>query len=465
MELREPGAILLISCYELGHQPMGLAMPMAFLEQAGYRPFTLELPVEGWDAGRVRHARFAGISVPMHTALRLGVRAAERIRRENPRCHICFYGIYALLNAEYLLEHVADTVIGGEYEEPLLRLVQSMHQGKEDAIQGVGRRGEIPVPYLRRLSFPVPVRSTLPALRHYARLESSEAKLLAGYVEATRGCKHLCLHCPIPPVYHGRFFAVPQEVVLEDIRRLAEAGARHITFGDPDFLNGPTHSLRIVRTMRERFPHLTFDFTAKVEHLLKYRSLLREFAGLGCIFIVSAVESLSDTVLANLEKGHTRADVYEALRVVRGAGIVLRPSLLAFTPWTTLDDYIEMLGFVESEGLTECIDLIQYAVRLLIPPGSALLSRSAIHPYLGALAPETLSYSWRHPDARMDALHERVTVLVGQSVAEGAEDYLTFLRIKELALAVRDDRPAARVAQAPQAFSRKAPRLTEPWFC
>src|SRR5206468_6829843 len=142
-----------------------------------------------------------------------------------------------------------------------------------------------------------------------------------------------------------------------------------------DFLSGPTHSLRIVRTMRERFPHLTFDFTAKVEHLLKYRSLLREFAGLGCIFIVSAVESLSDTVLANLEKGHTRADVYEALRVVRGAGIVLRPSLLAFTPWTTLDDYIEMLEFVESEGLTECIDLIQYAVRLLIPPGSALLSR------------------------------------------------------------------------------------------
>jgi len=39
------------------------------------------------------------------------------------------------------------------------------------------------------------------------------------------------------------------------------AGATHITFGDPDFLNGPGHALKVVRAAHAEFPRLTFDFT------------------------------------------------------------------------------------------------------------------------------------------------------------------------------------------------------------
>ena len=93
--LQQPGAILLISCYELGHQPIGLAQPVGFLEQHGYAPFTLDLSVENFDTQRVEQARVVGISVPMHTALSLGCQVAERIRQTNPNAHICFYGLYA----------------------------------------------------------------------------------------------------------------------------------------------------------------------------------------------------------------------------------------------------------------------------------------------------------------------------------------------------------------------------------
>jgi len=117
--LQQPGAILLISCYELGHQPIGLAQPTGFLEQKGYAPFTLDLSVEDFDTQRVELAQVVGISVPMHTALSLGCQVAERIRHTNPNTHICFYGLYASLNAEFLLDHLADSVIGGEYEKPL----------------------------------------------------------------------------------------------------------------------------------------------------------------------------------------------------------------------------------------------------------------------------------------------------------------------------------------------------------
>jgi radical SAM superfamily enzyme YgiQ (UPF0313 family) len=465
VRLRQPGAILLIACYEMGHQPLGIASPLASLEGAGYAPAVLDIAVERLDAAKVARARFIGIAVPMHTALRLGMRLVERIRALNPTCHICCYGLYATLNAEYLLAHGVDSVIGGEYEAPLLALVDSLETGFDGAVLGVSRRGNIAGPFLQRVDLRVPSRSALPPLKIYAQLERDGDRSHVGYVEASRGCKHHCLHCPIPPVYGGRFFAVPQGLILEDIGRLVQSGAEHITFGDPDFLNGPTHALRVTRALHHEFPRLTFDFTTKIEHILKHRGLFPEFARLGCLFVVSAVESLSDTVLANLDKGHTRADVFEALALMRQAGIALRPSLVSFTPWTSLDDYIDVFDVVEQEGLIDHVDPVQYAVRLLIPPGSLLLQRPALQPFLGALDQAVFSYRWTHPDARMDELHRAATSLVETAVKRAADPGLTFEQLRALALAIRDSRePAAATCHLPLTRKR-SPRLSEPWFC
>src|SRR5262245_55344055 len=237
MSFRSSGSILLISCYELGHQPHGTALPLAFLERAGFAPAALDIAVEPFDADRVSRARLVGISVPMHTALRLGVRVAERVRELNPDATVCFYGLYAALNADYLLEHGADYCIGGEVEAPLVALVEALDDQSEIAnIDGIIGRGAPARPALRRLPFALPVRDALPPRERYARLEHKGRRHVVGYVEASRGCLHLCTHCPIPPVYGGRFFVIPEEVVLEDVRRQVRAGAEHITFGDPDFL-------------------------------------------------------------------------------------------------------------------------------------------------------------------------------------------------------------------------------------
>lgn len=457
--LRAPGAVLLVSCYELGHQPLGLAWPKAFLEQAGYAPDTMDLAVEPLDEAKVRKARLAGIAVPMHTALRLGVRVAERVRRVNPGCRIVFHGLYALLNADYLLQGLADAVLGGEAEGELVALARRLDAAAE--LVAVPR----PHAALQRLHFPLPSRAGLPALTRYVSLAHAGRLVPAGYVEASRGCLHKCLHCPIPSVYAGRFFVVPGEVVLEDIRRLIAAGAGHITFGDPDFLNGPRHSVRLVRALHQEFPDASYDFTAKVEHILEHRALFPEFAATGCLFVVSAVESLSDLVLANLEKGHTRADVAVALDIVRRAGITLRPSFVPFTPWATLDDYLDILDFVEGEGLIDQVDPVQYTIRLLIPPGSLLLSRPAILPFLGPLDRARLSYRWTHPDSRMDELQREVSALVAERARTGEDAAATFHRLRARA-AARAGNPLAGAAVRLPPPERPIPaRLTEPWFC
>jgi radical SAM superfamily enzyme YgiQ (UPF0313 family) len=363
------------------------------------------------------------------------------------------------------LATLADSIIGGEYEQPLVELASALDSASEAPVAGVARRAMPAPPYLQRIPFVPADYSALPSIERYCKLQRGNELLPAGYVEASRGCQHLCLHCPIPPVYNGRFFVVPKAVVRQQVRDLVEKGARHITFGDPDFLNGPRHSKELVEEIHEEFPGLTFDCTAKVAHLVKYPELLKAFARCGCIFIVSAVESLNDTVLNNLKKGHTRDDFFRALGYVRNCGIRLRPTFVSFTPWTTLSDYLEVLDTVEAEQLLDCVDPIQFAIRLLVPPGSPLLSERSMRPHLRGLLTDRYTWSWIHPDPRMDQLQREVSGLVERAAGVSEDPLRTFAGIRELASAAHEERPSDLTALTPPPFIVRPLRLTEPWFC
>ena len=484
-DLRRPGAVLLVSCYELGRQPQALASPLAFLERTGFRPAAIDLALDPLDKEKVARARFVGISVPMHTALRLGTRVARRIRTLNPHAFVCFYGHYAVLHAEPLLADLADAVLGGELEEKLVALVEAVEKG-EAGVAGTSvpapgsgasssarpavKLVDAPRPspaaaVLERLDFPVPSRSQLPGMQRYAHLLHLGRHVVAGQVEASRGCLHHCRHCPIPAVYGGKIFIVPVTTVLADCRYQVAAGAGHISFTDADFLNGPTHALRVARALHGEFPRVTFDFTAKVEHVLRHGAVVRELGQLGAIFMVSAVESLSDRVLTILDKGHTRADVSVALTILRQAGIAMRPSLLPFTPWSTRADFLDLLDFVEDEDLVDAIDPVQYTIRLLVPPGSLLLQRSEMQPFLEGFDAEALTYIWSHPDPAMDRLQKELAALVEQATSADEDPRLTFSRIRALVQPNREAQVHHATAGSLLRPHERPPRITEPWFC
>ncbi len=459
------GHILLISCYELGHQPIGLALPLAFLEDAGFKPDALDLALEPLEDEKIKKARLIAISVPMHTALRIGIDAARRIHKINTQCQIVFFGLYASLNTKWLLKEGSDFVIGGEYETPLLNLVKSLDQGQIDSVEGVSSRAHHSEPYLKHLNFLTPQRERLLPLEKYAHLVEKNTTRTAGYVESSRGCRHHCRHCPIPPVYQGRFFLIPKQTVLEDIDHLVKMGATHITFGDPDFLNGAVHSLRIVREMHVVHPDITFDFTAKVEHLIRHESYLEELRSLGCIFIISAVESFSNKVLSCLVKGHTREEAVEVFHRVKAAGIALRPTFVVFTPWTTLQDLMDLFEIVEREGMIQYVDPVQYAIRLLIPPGSLLLSEPSLHPFLGGLDASGISYDWSHPDPRMDSLQKRFSRLIESEAESHETPEPLFYQLKEYIHAEIEQREARDIEIHPEHTGFVPPKLSESWFC
>ena len=175
-----------------------------------------------------------------------------------------------------------------------------------------------------RLRFITPDRAGLPPLEDYASLQMPDGtRRVIGSTDATRGCKHLCRHCPIVPVYEGQFRVVPLDVVMADVRAQVAAGAQHISFGDPDFLNGPTHARHLVERVAAEFPGLSYDVTIKIEHLLKHAEMLPLLRETGCLFITSAVESIDDAVLRHLRKGHTRSDFVAVARLCREAGVTL----------------------------------------------------------------------------------------------------------------------------------------------
>ncbi len=162
--MRAPGEILLIAGYELGHQPLAVAWPAAFLERLGYQPAVMDVSVEAFDARRARQAKLVAVSVPMHTALRIGVTVIDRVRAVNPDCHLCFYGLYASLNAEYLLGHGADSVIGGEAEGPLGELATALETGAAtpSSVEDKGATGRA-LSQAPRLSRPEPRAASCPS--------------------------------------------------------------------------------------------------------------------------------------------------------------------------------------------------------------------------------------------------------------------------------------------------------------
>jgi len=433
--------VLLISTYEMGRQPFGLASPAAWLAAEGHQVACVDLCVESLPLDKVAAAELVAFYLPMHTATRLAAQVIEKIRRLNPAAHLCCYGLYAPLNESYLRSLGVKTILGGEFEPGLVALANGMDAG--------------PLISLDRLQFLAPLRSALPALKDYAHLRINGIAKTAGYTEASRGCKHLCRHCPVVPVYQGTFRVVQQDVVLEDIRRQVAAGAQHITFGDPDFFNGPTHAMRIVEAMHAEFSDLSYDATIKIEHLRNHRDLLPRLKQTGCLFVTSAVESVDDAVLEKLDKGHTRADFVEVVREFRSAGLTLAPTFIAFTPWTTRESHRDLLATLLELDLVEHVAPIQLALRLLIPRGSRLRELDEVQSVITGLDEPGLLYRWKHPDGAMDVLAEQALKLAARKASRRE----VFQKMWELVA----DRPL------PENFDlmprATIPYMDEPWYC
>lgn len=446
--------VVLINPYEIGRQPFGLAEPAAWLEREGCEVYCLDLSLQKLEPEVLAGADLVAIYVAMHTATRIAIAALARIKELAPRAQLCVYGLYAPMNEPLLRSLGVQTVLGGEVEPQLVSLVRRLKRGELTQTE--------PVVSTAKIDFLLPDRSVLPPNPRYAHLLTLDGdSRIVGFAEGSRGCKHLCRHCPVVPVYEGKFRIVPVDIVMADIDRQVATGARHISFGDPDFLNGPTHAMKLVHALHARHPDVTFDATIKIQHILDHAELLPELRTGGCLFITAAVEEVDDRILGFLAKNHTDADFGRAVELTRAAGIALAPTFVPFTPWTTLDGYLRLLARLVELELIEAVPPIQLAIRLLVPQGSELLKLPGFADLIGPFDGKLLGYPWKNPDARVDALQKEIQAWVAEAESKGVTRRDIFARIWQLAHAA-----AGRTAPPlPDTLGAPIPRLSEPWYC
>lgn len=437
--------VLLVSTYELGHQPLHLAAPAGALAAAGNDVRALDLSIQEFSDEMVEWAERVAISVPMHTAMRLGMDVARRVRDRRPHLPIAFYGLYASVASTHVLGNLADALISGEYETALVKWVEGAAEGGVHVELGRHRQA-------------IPLRDVLPPVGSYARFRDGSREVPAGYLEATHGCRHRCRHCPLPVVYDGRLRVVEPRVVVADAIQQVEAGARHLTFGDPDFLNAPAHALRTLEAVSDAVGEVSFDVTVKVSHVLDHSGLWSTLRDLGVRFVVSAFEQADDRLLQLLDKGHTVDDMGKAVRVLGDAGIAVRPTWLPFTPWTEPRHLSQIFHFMDDEDLWGSVDPVQLTIRLLIPDGSLLLGLPEIEPHLRGYDPVLLGHQWVSVDPGMDALQRDLAKIAEDGDAEETDIRRTRSLVEAIAVATGLDLPA--VPDVPP-----APRLTESWFC
>jgi radical SAM superfamily enzyme YgiQ (UPF0313 family) len=456
--------IVLISTYELGRQPFGLASPAAWLRKRGHDVMCLDLSRQSLDEAALRAAELVAIYLPMHTATRLAAKLIPSLRALNQPAHLCCYGLYAPMNADYLRTLGVATILGGEFEQGLAQLAERLQTGDRSKDAQHAPQQQESVISLERLSFEVPDRSDMPAIGKYAHLVVPGGGFrLVGSTEASRGCKHVCRHCPIVPVYKGVFRIVSRDVVLQDIRNQVAVGAQHISFGDPDFFNGIRHAMDLVEEFHRDFPGITYDVTIKIEHLRKYEAHVPKLRETGCLFVISAVEYLDNAVLRALDKGHTREDFLHVVRAFRSLDMTLHPTFVPFTQWTTLESYLGLLRVIRSESLIENVAPIQLGIRLLIPEGSRILELEEVRRHVGPFDPESLFYPWKHDDPRIDALSEMVQAIAAEGDRRKESRAVVFERIWKAAHAAAAlEAPKLEAARAPAAA---IPFLSEPWYC
>ena len=160
------------------------------------------------------------------------------------------------------------------------------------------------------------------------------------------------------------------------------------------------------------------------------------------------------------------------IRLFREVGLTLNPTFVTFTPWTTPEGYLDLLGLLAELGMVDNVPPVQWAIRLLVPPGSRLLVLPALAGLLDEFDERALFYPWRHPDARVDQLYGEVLETVKQGHRDRASRREVFGRVWKVAAAANPDvTPPPSVLAAVADLERgsdagqPSPSMSEPWYC
>ena len=426
--------ILLTSFYDLGKQPKIIAEIVDRYNSAEIDFDFFDFSVEDQNIN-LENYDVLGIYAPMHTATILSI---EYIKDKKLPNKMFTFGLYGSVLEDFnsSIRYIKDI----ESDELALFLeINDDHQFS--------------------LKNNIPNRQIFPDISNYAHLVDGSNNIIAGSVETTYGCKHSCTHCPVPISFNGTFKTYSLEKIISDVENQVNQGAKHISFNDPDFFNGPIHALKILESLNKKFPTITYDSTIKVEHIIKYKKYFKELSSLNMVFVISAFETTNDLVLSILEKNHTSNDLNTSIEISQDFGIDVRPTWMPFSPWTELNDLLNIVNLIEKYKLRETVDPIQLTIKLLIPKHSLIIKKPEINKYLGNYEKNSLSFKWEYENNDVEKLQSSLfDFILNNSELNEHKQYLGMVNIIEKCTDTK------LLTNSSYDF-KNVPKLSETWFC
>lgn len=399
---------VLVSIFEGGYQPLNALTGLAALRRAGHETDFIDAYVEGVDLERLGRYDTVIFPVPLFDSLMSAVQVCNDLERVGSRAERVMFGQYATINAPYLSSRYADHVVTGEWEVPLVSLMDRKRGSTEPVINVYSRGAEPELPVgMQKLrgTMARPMREVAPHLSKYPQPHLTrllgEEKIVGG-LELTRGCHHKCTYCSVYAAYDGKVVLGDIDLVIEDIDALVDQGMEHLTFIDAEFFNATRRSFEALARIHARHPRLTYDFTTRVDHILDNRDRFREMYDQGVRVITSALEFPKDEVLRQVQKEVTVEDLATAVGIVQRSGIALNPTFIMFNPWVGLEDFARFHDFLVETRMEDVVDPVQYETRLHLYKGSPLLRNETIRAL--RLEEREFNFEWFHPDPRVDEL-------------------------------------------------------------
>ena len=426
--------ILLLSFYDLGKQPKIISELYKKLDNGSNQIDIVDYSIEEKNL-TLDNYDVLGIYASMHTA---SVLAEQYLRDRKLPNKLFVFGLYANVFSE------------------MFSIFQSIHSFDSDELESL-----LEVQLNPNYSFKhsVPDRTILPSITDYSHIVDGSNNLIAGSVETTYGCKHECTHCPVPIEFKGMFKTFGTEKIITDVTNQVEEGAKHISFNDPDFFNGPKHALKILQLLNEKHPSITYDSTIKVEHILKYPDYFQELKNLNMLFVISAFETTNDHVLNILQKNHSFNDLNKAVELSLENKIDIRPTWMPFSPWTEQNDLISIIKLIENYKLRETVDPIQLTIKLLVPKNSLILKRPEMKEYLLDYDPSSFSYAWKYKFPNIDNIQNELFTYVLQHESEN--EYAQYLGLVD----ILESHTNETLLNSEKYSQRIVPKLSETWFC
>ncbi len=257
-------------------------------------------------------------------------------------CHATFWDEKALQECPSL-----DVVVRKEGEYTLLELVQRLEAGKSfHDVLGTTCRKEGKIiknpdrPYIENLDeLPYPARHLWP-LERLRKIED------VFYLTTSRGCTFWCEFCGAVRMFGRKYRMRSPKNVVDEIEYLNKTyGATQFTFCDDAFTVDQSRTEELCEEIINRNLKIMWNCGTRVDMVTK--ELLLKMKEAGCVSVWFGVESGSQEILDEMQKGISTEQTIRAVNWVRELGLQPVPNVLLGFPGETKETAWKTIKFVE----------------------------------------------------------------------------------------------------------------------